>query len=192
MKKIFITGGLGFIGSKLAMGALGKGYSVFLYDSLIYNQDHNKILAEIKTTKRGGASCQLTIGDTRNIELLKKSLEDFKPDFLFHFAELAGIYICNNDPVLTKDINLIASKNILDLAEEFNIPTIYNSSSSVYGNQKEITLLSESAPLQESTDYYCKYKLLMEKYIKDKKKINPNFKIIVLRPATIWGVSPRM
>src|SRR3989344_5587835 len=150
-KKIFITGGLGFIGSKLAMEALRRGYNVFLYDSLVYKQD-----------------------------------------FLFHFAELVGVYACNNNPLHTENINYEASKKVIDLAEELKIPLIYNSTSSLYGNQKKSILLKEKAHLPKSTDNYCKYKLKMEKYIDKKRKSNPKFKVLVLRPATVWGISPRM
>jgi len=38
MKKIFITGGLGYLGSQLAKEALEKNFEVMLYDSLVYNQ----------------------------------------------------------------------------------------------------------------------------------------------------------
>lgn len=192
MKKLFITGGLGYIGSKLAMEALGRGYSVFLYDSLLYEQDYKKILKEIESRKMGGATCQFVIGDTRNLELLEKSLIDFKPDFLFHFAELVGIHICEDNPDFTREINFEASKRVIDLGEKLGIPTIYNSTSSVYGNQKGQILLDENTPLPEPTDNYCKNKLEMEKYISDKKKTNPSFKVIMLRLATVCGLSPRM
>ncbi len=192
MKKIFITGGLGFIGSKLAKKALTRGFSVLLFDSLIYKQDYKKIISEIDISKKSGSIGQFVIGDIRNANLLRKTIENFKPDFIFHFAELAGIYVCNDNPLFTKDINFDASKSVLGLAEELNIPVIYNSTSSLYGNQKTTKLLDESSPIPKPIDNYCKYKLQMEKYIKDRKKFNPEFKIIVLRPATVWGVSPRM
>lgn len=192
MKKIFITGGLGYLGSQLAKEALENGFSVCLYDSLIYEQDYKKILKEIESTKKPKSQLQYIIGDTRNIELLKKSLQDFKPDFLFHFAELSSVWSCNHNPRFTKDINYEASKKVVDLAEKLKIPIIYNSTSSLYGNQKEMKLMNERAHLPEPTDNYCKYKLEMEKYIKERKKKNPKFKILMLRPATVCGVAPRM
>jgi nucleoside-diphosphate-sugar epimerase len=81
---------------------------------------------------------------------------------------------------------------VIDLAEELKIPLIYNSTSSLYGNQEKPVLLDEHAPLPEPTDNYCKYKLQTEEYIKNKKETNPEFKVLVLRPATVWGVSPKM
>lgn len=174
------------------MEALSKGFSVFLYDSLLYSQNHHKILSEIESKKEDGATCQFVIGDTRNTELLEKSLKDFKPDFLFHFAELVGIQICDDNPDYTREINFEASKKVIELAEKLNIQTIYNSTSSVYGNQQEAVLLDEKAPLPEPTDNYCKYKLEMEKYINERRNADPSFKIIMLRLATVCGLSPRM
>jgi nucleoside-diphosphate-sugar epimerase len=171
---------------------LARGISVIIYDSLIYNQNQQKILSEIESKKKNGAICQFIFGDIRDIDLLKKSLEGFKPDFLFHFAELVGIQICDDNPKYTKKINFKASKVVISLAEELHIPIIYNSTSSVYGNQKERVALNEDAPLPEPTDNYCKHKLMIEKYIQDKKKMNPGFKIIMLRLATVCGLSPRM
>lgn len=191
-KKIFITGGFGFIGSKLAQEALKRGYSVFLYDSLAYKQDYRKIIKEIESKKKKDTKLVWVIGDTRNTELLEESLKKFKPDFLFHFAEIVGIYACENNPKHTEEINFKASSEVIKIAEKFNIPTIYNSTSSLYGNQKTSKLLKENSPFPEFTDNYCKNKSKMEEYIIDKIKSNPKYKIIVLRPATIWGVAPRM
>lgn len=192
IKKIFITGGLGYIGSKLAAEALSRDISVFLYDSLLYSQDYRKIVQELEERKQGGATCEFVIGDTRNLELLEKSLTDFKPDFLFHFAELVGIHICEDNPEHTREINYEFSKKVIDLGEKLKIPTIYNTTSSVYGNQKEKNLLKENALLPEPTDNYAKYKLQMEAYITDKLRKNPAFKVIMLRLATVCGLSPRM
>ena len=174
------------------MEALARGFSVFLYDSLLYGQDHYKILREIRSKEKDGATCQFAIGDIRNTDLLEQYLSDFRPNFLFHLAELVGIYICDNNPTDTKEINFEASKKVIDLGEKLNIPIIYNSTSSVYGNQKKRIVLDEDAQLPEPTDNYCKYKLEMERYISYKKKTNPNFKIIILRLATVCGLSPRM
>lgn len=188
-KKIFITGGLGYIGTAFAKETIKIGYEVVLYDSLVYGQNYKKILKEISHRKK--SSVKLIIGDTRNLSLLKKSLEDFQPDYVLHMGELSSVSTCEHNPLHTRDINYDASKKVLDLCDKLNIPVLYNSSSSVYGNQKKRRLMTEKNSVPSPTDNYCKYKLLMENYIKEKKK-KKNFKIIVFRPATISGVSPRM
>ena len=62
MEKIFITGGAGYVGSKLVPELLHLGYEVTVLDLMIYGEDvledHQK-LTKIK-------------GDIRNIELLVK------------------------------------------------------------------------------------------------------------------------
>ncbi len=189
--KIFITGGLGYIGTALAKEALKRGFDVYLYDSLVYKQNSKKVLREING-KNKNAELKFIKGDTRNIPLLRKSLEKWKPDFLFHFAELVGVYACDYNPKHTRAINFSASKNVLNLATKLNIPTIYNSTSSVYGNQKKAKLLKENDEIPAPTDNYCKNKLLMENHIEKLRKKYPNFKVIVLRPATVWGIGPRM
>ncbi|GEM_PF-3480684 len=190
--KIFITGGFGYIGSAFAKEAVHKSYSVILYDSLIYEQDYKKIFKEIIGNKSHGGSANFVIGDTRNTDLLEKSLRNFRPDYILHLAELSSVYACDHNPPFTEEINFLASKKVVDLAEKLAIPILYNSTSSLYGNQKIMKLMKENDILPEPTDNYCKFKLKMEQYIREKLEKNMDFRIIVFRPATVCGLSPRM
>lgn len=190
-QKFFITGGMGYLGSAFAKEALKNGYDVCLYDSLIYEQNLSRIIQEISENKKKSAELKFIIGDTRNKELLKSSLENFKPTYVLHFGELSSVYACNHNPTFTENINYKASKQVIDICEELNLKVLYNSTSSVYGTQKESKLMKEEDAVPEPTDYYCRYKLKMEEYIKEKTAKNPNFKIIVFRPATVFGLSPR-
>jgi nucleoside-diphosphate-sugar epimerase len=78
--------------------------------------------------------------------------------------------------------------NVLALCEEMNIKVLWNSSSSVYGTQKGNRLMNEDDVVPAPTDNYVKHKLMVEEWIKTR----PNLKIIVFRPATIFGVAPRL
>jgi nucleoside-diphosphate-sugar epimerase len=190
-ERFFITGGLGYIGSVFAQEALKKGHDVCLYDSLIYEQDPTRIMGEIEIFKNPNSELTLVIGDNRNHELLKSSILKFKPTYVMHWGELSSVYACNHNPKFTENINYIASQGVINICAELSIPVFYNSTSSVYGTQKEQRLMNESDQIPTSTDYYCRFKLKMEDYIKEKISENPNFKIIVFRPATVFGLSPR-
>ncbi|OGI69677.1 hypothetical protein A2824_03100 [Candidatus Nomurabacteria bacterium RIFCSPHIGHO2_01_FULL_42_16] len=190
-ERFFITGGMGYIGSLFAIEALKKGHAVCLYDSLMYEQNRKRILKEISAGNTKSALLQFIIGDTRNTKLITESLKKFKPSYVLHLGELSSVYACNHHPALTEDINYRASKKIFDICEKFNIKVIYNSSSSVYGVQKDFKLSKEEDILPPLSDHYCRYKIKMEEYVKNKVKKNPNFKIIVFRPATVFGLSPR-
>ena len=190
-ERIFITGGMGYIGSVFAVESLRRGHDICLYDSLMYEQDRLQMIKEISAHKSKKSELKFVIGDTRNKELLRQSLEDFKPTYVLHFGELSSVYACNHNPLFTEDINYFGSKQVLDVCETLNLKVLYNSSSSVYGTQKESRLMKENDSLPEPTDYYCRYKIKMEQFIKAKTVKNPKFKIIVFRPATVFGISPR-
>lgn len=182
---------MGYLGSAFAKEALKKGHDVCLYDSLVYEQNPSRMIKEISENKKDSAELKFIIGDTRNKELLKSSLENFKPTYVLHFGELSSVYACNHNPTFTENINYKASKQVIDTCKELNLKVLYNSTSSIYGTQKESKLMKEKDTVPEPTDYYCRYKLKMEEYIKGKVEKNPNFKIIVFRPATVFGLSPR-
>jgi len=190
-KKILITGGLGYIGSVLAREAASAGFDVTIYDALIYEQQRESILKQIKS-KSTKTEIKLVIGDTRNKELLETTLIKEKPDFVFHLAELSSVYACEHNPPYTEDMNYSGSKNVIALCAQLGIPTLYNSSSSIYGYLKENKPMSEEDVLPEPSDRYCRYKIMMEKFIKEVKSKNLDYKVLVFRPATVCGLSPRM
>ncbi len=157
----------------------------------MYEQSRTRIMGEVEAFNTKGSELKLIIGDTRNLDLLRRSLEDFKPTYVMHWAELSSVYACNHHPAFTEDINYIASQGVLNLCEELGLKVFYNSTSSVYGTQKESRLMTETDALSQPTDYYCRFKLKMEDFIKEKVAKSPDFKIIVFRPATVFGLSPR-
>ena len=181
MSKIFICGGMGYIGTHLAKQAIKVGHEVMLYDSLIYEQDWEKMLKEIGKAK-------FVFGDIRNMDLLMKSVIEFNPDYVCHFSDFASVYAANHNPRLTEENNYTYSKLFLAFCERQGIKVLYNSSSSVYGTQRIDKPMTEEDELPAPTDLYVKHKLLMEEYIKTR----PNLNIIVFRPATIFGVAPRL
>lgn len=190
-ERFFIIGGMGYIGSVFAREALRRGHDVCIYDSLIYEQKRERILHEIKEFHQNSAELQFIIGDTRNTALLESSLRDFQPTYVMHWGELSSVYACDHYPAYTEDINYNGSRNVIDICEKLNLKVFWNSSSSVYGVMKEMKCMTEADELPTPTDNYCKYKLQMESYIKEKVKRNPDFHIIIFRPATVFGISPR-
>jgi nucleoside-diphosphate-sugar epimerase len=191
-KKLFIIGGLGYVGSRLAQDAVSRGYDVALYDSLVYEQDHARIIKDI-TGAADHSRVTFIIGDIRNKSLLEGSIRHFRPDFVFHFGELVGPYACDHNLKFGEDVNYNGSKNVVDICADLEIPLVYNSSSSVYGNQQGVKIIREDQVLPEKpANNYCRFKLLMEAYIKRKLQDTPRFKAVIFRPATVSGVAPRI
>jgi nucleoside-diphosphate-sugar epimerase len=191
-ERFFITGGLGYIGSYFAREALKKGHVVCLYDSLMYEQNRHRMLNEISEGNPERSDLKMIIGDTRNYELLDSSVKEFKPTYLMHWGDFSSVYSCNHNPTLTDDVCYQATTHVVDLCSDLAIPLFYNSTSSVYGVQPDSQEMTERDPVPDATDQYCKAKLKIEAYIKQKKAVNPDFKVILFRPATVFGLSPRL
>ena len=96
MKKIFITGGAGYVGSKLVPKLLELGHQVTVLDLMIYGQN---VLNDHKNLKK-------IKGDIRDINLLEKILPGH--NILIHLACISNDPSFELNPTLGKSINLDA------------------------------------------------------------------------------------
>ena len=175
-KKIFITGGAGYVGAVLTPYLLEKGYEVTVLDLMIYGDEvlpNHKNLRVIK-------------GDIRDVTLLKKEMIDH--DVVIHLACISNDPSFELNPDLGKSINLDAFSPLVEIAKKSNVKRfIYASSSSVYGIKSELNV-HENMELEPLTDY-SKFKAECEKILF--KSFSKDFTPIVIRPATVCGYSPR-
>ena len=176
MKKIFITGGAGYVGSKLVPKLLELGYEVTVLDLMIYGEnalDNHKKLKKIK-------------GDIRNQDLLKKAIPGHAA--VLHLACISNDPSFELNPSLGKSINYDAFEPLVKASVESNVNRfIYASSSSVYGikNEKNVT---EDMKLEPLTDY-SKFKGGCEKILNSYK--SDNFITTTIRPSTVCGYAKR-
>ena len=175
-KKIFITGGAGYVGAVLTPYFLEKGYEVTVLDLMIYGEDVLPIHKNLKVLK----------GDIRDTNLLNQELPNH--DILIHLACISNDPSFELNPELGKSINLDAFTPLVDIAKKSGIKRfVYASSSSVYGIKSEQNV-HEGMDLEPLTDY-SKFKAECEKILFG--KISDDFIPIVIRPATVCGYSPR-
>jgi len=176
MKKIFITGGGGYVGSVLSDYLISKGYDVTVYDLFIYGKNVFENFEKIK----------LIEGDIRNEKLLRQSLKNH--DIVIHLACISNDPSFELNPILGKSINLDAFEPLVKASMESGIARfIYASSSSVYGIKSELDV-NEDMALKPLTDY-SKFKADCEKILKSYK--SNFFETIIIRPATVCGYSKR-
>tara|TARA_B100000941_G_C28486258_1_gene545163 strand:- start:97 stop:1077 length:981 start_codon:yes stop_codon:yes gene_type:complete len=176
MKKIFITGGAGYVGSVLTPYLLSKGFKVTVLDLMIYGSSvlsKNKNLTIIK-------------GDIRDENLMNKILPNH--DAVIHLACISNDPSFELNPKLGKSINLDAFEPLVKISKKNSIKRfIYASSSSVYGIKKEKDV-DELKSLEPLTDY-SRFKAECEKTLL--KYESSDFTTTVIRPATVCGYGPR-
>ena len=176
MKKIFITGGAGYVGSVLTPYLLSKGFKVTVLDLMIYGSSvlsKNKNLTIIK-------------GDIRDENLMNKILPNH--DAVIHLACISNDPSFELNPKLGKSINLDAFEPLVEISKKNSIKRfIYASSSSVYGIKKEKDV-DELKSLEPLTDY-SRFKAECEKTLL--KYESSDFTTTVIRPATVCGYGPR-
>jgi nucleoside-diphosphate-sugar epimerase len=176
MKKIFITGGAGYVGSILVPKLLNLGFEVTVLDLMIYGEEvlsnHDR-LTKVK-------------GDIRDEILLEKIIPGH--DALIHLACISNDPSFELNPSLGKSINLDAFEPIVKISSKNKVNRfIYASSSSVYGIKKEKNV-SEDMVLEPLTDY-SKFKGDCEKILNSYK--SEDFVTTSIRPSTVCGYAKR-
>ena len=175
MRKILVTGGLGYVGCVLVQELLKQGYLVNVIDLGIYGINLNK-----------NRNLKLFIGDIRDQKLFQESVKEC--DTVIHLACISNDPSFDLNPELGKSINLDAFRPILEISKKEGVSRfVYASSSSVYGIKDEENV-DETFSLEPLTDY-SKYKAECEKILNEYQF--PNFTTTILRPATVCGYSPR-
>ena len=176
MKKVFITGGAGYVGAVMVPHLLEQGFEVTVLDLMIYGehvlQKHDNLNA-IK-------------GDIRDQELLKKII--LGHDVVIHLACISNDPSFELNPDLGKSINLDAFRPLVEISKNSNVKRFfYASSSSVYGIKEEPNV-HEEMELEPLTDYSI-FKADCEKILAEYQ--SNDFTTATIRPATVCGYSPR-
>ena len=174
--KILITGGAGYVGSKLVPKLLELGYEVTVLDLMIYGED---VLDDHKKLKK-------VKGDIRNKKLLEKTIPGHNA--VLHLACISNDPSFELNPTLGKSINYDAFEPLVKISRENKVNRfIYASSSSVYGIKKEKDV-TEDMILEPLTEY-SKFKADCEKVLNSYK--SDEFITTTIRPSTVCGYAKR-
>lgn len=177
MKKVLVTGGCGYVGTKLIPELLETNHRVYAMDWMIYGNylPFNRKLACYNT-------------DLRKFDEVRDIIKRIKPDAVIDLASISNDPMGDLEPGLTKAVNVEAQKNLIDASIKNNVKRfIFASSSSVYGvnDDPDITERTPLAPVS----LYSETKALIESYLNT--KTSNEFVTTSIRPATVCGYSPR-
>jgi len=170
---VMVTGGCGYVGSRLVPHLVSKGYSVRVVDTQWFG---NFLVPSDQIEIRRKSIRELEMSDFDSI------------DSVIHLANIANDPSVELNPTLSWETNVLDFMHVLELSKASGIKDfLYASSGSVYGikDEERVTEDLELVPIS----LYNKTKMIAERVLISYENY---FRCIALRPATICGYSPRM
>ncbi len=150
MKKIIVTGGLGFIGSNLIDLLLKKNYKVLNIDKVTYSSNFYNTKEFSKSKNYKFIKC-----DIKN-KRIKNILFNFKPHCIFNLAAETHVDRSIDNPENFIQSNIVAVYNLLecfrDYSKKNNSKLIHISTDEVYGDVLK-GRSAEDYPYQPSSPY---------------------------------------
>ena len=176
MKRVLVTGGAGYIGSKLVTKLLDNNYKVTVIDILKFS---SKSLNHLFNNK----NFTFIKGDVRNKKLMTKLIK--KNDFIIPLAALVGAPLCEKNKKEAISVNLDSIKHLMRIISKKRNRIIYLTTNSGYGVGEKNKYCDENSPLNPIS-LYGRTKVEAENVImKNKNSIG-------FRLATVFGYSYRM
>ena len=173
MKKILVLGGSGYQGVKLIRELIKRKYKVINVDKNLFGNYFIK--------HKNVRNYELDIMDVNKINIKKVYA-------WIHLISIANDPMTDLDPALSWQTSALGSKILIEhLIRNKVRKLIYASSGSVYGikKTKKVTEKLKLHPIST----YNKVKMVTERILISYKR---SIDLIILRPATICGVSDRM
>jgi len=146
-KRVLITGGLGMIGSTIAIKLVELGAKVTLLDAFIKPFGANYFnIAPIKN------KVKINISDIRDKESIKQLVRD--KDIIFNLAGQISHNDSINDPFLDAEINYLGHLNVVEAVKNYapNARILFSGSRLQFGEVQRIPV-SEEHPLRPKTPY---------------------------------------
>jgi UDP-glucose 4-epimerase len=155
--RVLVTGGAGFVGSHTVDRFLAEGFEIVVLDDLRSGRLENI------SRHFGEKSFRFVRGDVRDSGLVKDLVSDV--DAVVHLAALISVPESIKDPVLTNDVNVNGTLNLLKASVDSDIRRfIYASSCAVYGNVESLPI-KEDCPARPESPYGVS-KLVAENYVR--------------------------
>lgn len=188
-KTIFVTGAAGFIGSNISKRLLQMDFNIIgldNFDPFYPIQFKERNLQELYRFK----NFRFIEGDIRDSDLLRSIFQSIHFDSVIHLAAKAGVRPSLDDPNSYAEVNYLGTSNILTTMREAKIRNlVFASSSSVYGNQKQVPF-SEADDLRTPISPYAASKLAAEKLCYTFHHLY-GMNISALRFFTVYGPGQR-
>ncbi|MEZ4858813.1 MAG: UDP-glucose 4-epimerase GalE [Flavobacteriaceae bacterium] len=185
MKKILVTGGLGYIGSHTVVELQTKGFEVGIIDNLSNAEIH--VLDKIE--KITGVKPQFEKIDLRDKYAVETFFATHRVDGIIHFAASKAVGESVENPLLYYENNLHSLVYLLQECKKYAVNHfIFSSSCTVYGEPNSLPI-TEEAPVKQAVSPYGNTKQICEEILIDTCKAS-QIQAISLRYFNPIGAHP--
>ena len=154
-----VTGGAGFIGSNLTEALLSAGHKVRVLDNFLTGKREN--IAGF--SERFGSAYELFEGDLRDLGATRKACDGI--EYILHQGALPSVPRSVADPILSNEINVGGTVNLLVAARDAGVRrVVFAASSSAYGDTPELPKRESMTPNPKSP--YAAQKLAGEHFMR--------------------------
>lgn len=182
--KCLITGGSGFLGSRFVASLLEEGNQVVVYDNLSTGQSKNL------EPFRKNRNYRFVKGDITDKNSLKKTMSNI--DIVYHLSAIVGVKEYCRDPLKVVDVNVIGTKNLLELALKNKIKVLFASTSEIFGKNPKIPWAEDDDRVLGSTKIdrwsYSTSKAMCEHMVFAMNK-NHGLSSVIVRFFNVYGPS---
>lgn len=176
MKKILITGGLGYIGSHVAAKLVSAGAQVTVLDDLsnASHDNHNRL------EKLCGTPIALYEVDIARADAVAQAFSNFQPDCVVHCAGRKSIGESWRKPLTYYDVNVTGTVNVLQAMDQVGCTSmVFSSSAAIYGTPQHLPV-DETHPIMP-VNPYGRSKATAEQVIADWQQLSSDRTAILLR-----------
>jgi len=157
--KIYVTGGLGFIGSNFILNQIQN------YDNIICNYDKITYAANLDNLVKldNNKSYQFVKGDIRDKKFLSKTIQEFNPDCIINFAAESHVDRSIDGPKAFIQTNIVGTYELLEASlnyyktassdKQSQFKFIHVSTDEVYGSLSDKGYFTENTPYDPSSPY---------------------------------------
>ena len=141
MKKILVTGGLGYIGSHTVVELQNDGYDVVVIDNL--NNSSEQVKARIESIT--GKPFELLVGDVNDTVALQGLFKKHSFDGVIHFAAYKAVGESVENPIMYYQNNVSGLISVLEAMNTFMVSNlIFSSSCTVYGAATDLPVTEDT------------------------------------------------
>lgn len=152
---ILITGGAGYIGSHTVQESINNGHRVVVYDNL--SKGHCAAVP---------VDIPLVIGDIRDGEQLKYTVQNYQIDAVMHFAADSLVAQSMQQPLKYYQNNVAATMQLLETLLSCGVRNlVFSSTAAVYGEPSEWPITEDMPTIP--TNVYGRTKLIIEQMLAD-------------------------